>query len=238
MFSFLFKPKKECFICYSTGKTEQEELLESFYNAKTMNYPLISMCDAYGCKCINNYAHNKCLLNVNKCPTCRKETKPKLYITTKYDYFLKYLLNYLKKNNSNIVKLNMFMVYSLIFGLLLLGFCALYEKEIKKSNILPKKSFINLCFSITIVSLIFIPLYIFTVFNDYLKKYWLYNENTKKYDVFNNEPCDEPYDNVVQLQTVILQQQRQIAQQRERITQLSQYFGPNLPPSLHNDNRL
>jgi len=195
MFSFLFKPKKECFICYSTGKTKQEELLESFYNAKTMNYPLISMCDAYGCKCINNYAHNKCLLNVNKCPTCRKETKPKLYIKTKYDYFLKYLLNYLKKNNSNIVKLNRFMVYSLIFGLLLLGFCALYEKEIKKSNILPKKSFIKLCFSITIVSLIFIPLYIFTVFNDYLKKYWLYNENTKKYDVFNNEP----YDNVVQL---------------------------------------
>ncbi len=142
------------------------------------------------------------------------------------------------------------MVYSLIFGLLfgilLLGFCALYEKEIKKSNILQKKSFIDLCFSITIVSLIIIPLYILTDFNDYLKKYWLYNENTKKYDVFNNEPCDEPYDNVVQLQTVILQQRSQIfrreiliAQQRERITQLSQYFGPNLPPDpFHNDNRL
>ena len=239
MFSFLFKPKKECLICYSTGKTEQEELLESFYNAKTMNYPLISMCDAYGCKCINNYAHNKCLLNVNKCPTCRKEIKPKLYITTKYDFYLKYLLNYLKKDTSKIVILNWHMIYSSIFGLLLLGLCALYEKEIKKSDILPAKSFINLCFSITIVSLIFIPLYFLIIFNDYLKKYWLYNENTKKYDVFNNEPCDEPYDNIVQLQTIILQQRSQIfrreiliAQQKERITQLTQHIlqsGLNLP---------
>ena len=245
MFSFLFKPKEECFICYSTGKTKQEELLESFYNAKTMNYPLISMCNAYGCKCINNYAHNKCLLNVNKCPTCRKEIKPKLYITTKYDFYLKYLLNYLKKDTLKIVILNWHMIYSSIFGLLLLGLCALYEKEIKMYKLLPAKSFINLCFSTIIVSLIFIPLYFLIIFNDYLKKYWLYNENSKKYDVFNNEPCDEPYDNVVQLQTVILQQRSQIirrdyliAQQRERITQLSQYFGPNLPPSLHNDNRL
>lgn len=116
MFSFLFKANKECFICYSTGKTEQEELLESFYNVKTMNYPLISMCDAYGCKCINNYAHNKCLLNVNKCPTCRKEIKPKLYITTKYDFYLKYLLNYLRKDTSKIVILNWHMLYILIFG--------------------------------------------------------------------------------------------------------------------------
>ena len=43
MFSFLFKPKKECFICYSTGKTEKEELYDIIYFNKTMNYPLISM---------------------------------------------------------------------------------------------------------------------------------------------------------------------------------------------------
>ena len=34
MFSFLFKPKKECFICYSTGKTKQEEFNEFIYNMK------------------------------------------------------------------------------------------------------------------------------------------------------------------------------------------------------------
>ena len=50
MFSFLFKPKKECFICYSTGKTEKEEFDEIIYHIKTMNYPLISMDKAYGCK--------------------------------------------------------------------------------------------------------------------------------------------------------------------------------------------
>ena len=246
MFSFLFKPKKECFICYSTGKTKEDEFNEFLYNIKGMEYPLISMNDAYDCNCINNYAHNKCLLNINKCPTCRKVAKPNLYIKTKYDFYLKYLLNYLKKDTLKIVILNWHMIYSSIFGLLLLGLCALYEKEIKMYKLLPAKSFINLCFSTIIVSLIFIPLYFLIIFNDYLKKYWLYNENTKKYEVFNNEPCDEPYDNVVQLQTVILQQRSQIfrrenliAQQRERITQLSQYFDSNLPPyPLHNDNRL
>ena len=246
MFSFLFKPKKECFICYSTGKTKEDEFNEFLYNIKGMEYPLISMNDAYDCNCINNYAHNKCLLNINKCPTCRKVAKPNLYIKTKYDYFLKYLLNWLKKDILNMTKLNWFMYCCLTFGMLVLSICALFEKEIKECNIVLLKSFINLCFSTIIVSLIFIPLYFLIIFNDYLKKYWLYNENTKKYEVFNNEPCDEPYDNVVQLQTVILQQRSQIfrrenliAQQRERITQLSQYFDSNLPPyPLHNDNRL
>lgn len=184
MFSFLFKTKEECFICYSTGKTEKEELDEIIYNSKTMNYPLISMNKAYGCNCVNNYAHNKCLLNIDKCPTCRKVTTPKLYITTKYDYYQQFLLNWLKKDTSNISKLNWHMFYCLIFGLLILGICALFETKLKESKILHKIPFVNLCFSICVVSLIFIPLYILTIFNDYLKKYWLYNENTKKYDVF------------------------------------------------------
>lgn len=187
IFSFLFKPKKECFICYSTGKTKEDEFNEFVYNIKGMEYPLISMNDTYDCKCINNYAHNKCLLNINKCPTCRKEMKPNLYIKTKYDYFLKYLLNWLKKDILNMTKLNWFMYCCLTFGMLVLSICALFEKEIKESNIVPKKSFRSLCLSNCIVSLIFIPLYILIIFNDYLKKYWLYNKNTKKYDVFNNE---------------------------------------------------
>jgi hypothetical protein len=182
-----FRKEKECVICYSTGKTNKEELDEITYFYKTTNYPFISMDKVYGCKCINNYSHNKCLLNINKCPTCRKVSKAKLYITTKYDYYLQYLLNWLKKDISNIIKLNWCMFYCLAIGMLILSICALFEKEIKDCNILPKKSFINLCLSIFIVSLIFIPLYILTIFNDYLKKYWLYNENTKKYDVFNNE---------------------------------------------------
>jgi len=184
MFSVLFKPKNECFICYSTGKTEKEELDEIIYHHKTMNYPLISMNKAYGCKCKNYYAHNKCLLNIDICPTCRKVSTPKLYITTRYDYYLPFLLNWLKKDTSNISKLNWNMIYCLISGMLILGISALFETKLKESKILQGGSVVNLCFSICIVSLIYIPLYIFTIFNDYLKKYWLYNENTKKYDVF------------------------------------------------------
>ena len=185
MFSVLFKPKNECFICYSTGKTEKEELDEIIYHHKTMNYPLISMNKAYGCKCKNYYAHNKCLLNIDKCPTCRKEVvNPKLYITTIYDYYLPFLLNWLKKDKLNIFKLNKYMIYCLISGIFILYICSLFETELKESKILQKRPFLNLCFSICVVSLIYIPLYIFTIFNDYLKKYWLYNKNTKKYDVF------------------------------------------------------
>ena len=250
MFSFLFKPKKECFICYSTGKTKEDEFNEFIYNIKGMEYPLISMNDAYDCKCINNYAHNKCLLNINKCPTCRKVAKPNLYIKTKYDYFLKYLLNWLKKDILNMTKLNWFMYCCLTFGMLVLSICALFEKEIKECNIVPKKSFISLCLSICIVSLIFITLYILIISNDYLKKYWLYNKNTKKYDVFNNEPCDESsenVDNIVQLNIIILRQRRQIlyrenfiGHQRERIIQLSQHIlqsGGNIPVPLYDNNR-
>jgi len=244
MFSFLFKPKKECFICYSTGKTEKEELYDIIYFNKTMNYPLISMDKAFECKCINKYAHNKCLLNIDKCPTCRKVAKPKLYITTRYDYFLNFLLNWLKKDISNMTKLNWYMFYCLIFGMLILGICALFEKEIK-NKILSKNSLINLCFSICVVSLIFIPVYMLTIFNDYLKKYWLYD--SKKYLVFDNEHENNSYDEVVQLRTIIIQQRRQIlyrenfiAHQRERITQLTQHIlqsGGNLPVPLYDNNR-
>ncbi len=247
MFKFLFKPKKECFICYSTGKTKEDEFNEFLYLYKGMDYPLISMNDAFGCKCITNYAHNICLLTINKCPTCRKVAKPKLYITTRYDYYFKYLLNWLKKDILNMTKLNWFMFCCLTFGILVLSICALFEKEIKECNIVPKKSFRSLCLSICIVSLIFIPLDILIIFNDYLKKYWLYNKNTKKYDVFNNEPCDESSDNVVMLRLIISQQERQIlyrqnfiGHQRERITQLSQHIlqsGGNIPVPLYDNNR-
>lgn len=126
-------------------------------------------------------------------------------------------------------KLNWFMYCCLTFGMLLLSICALFEKEIKECNIVPKKSFISFILPICIVSLIFIPMYILIISNDYLKKYWLYNKNTKKYDVFNNEPCDESsenVDNIVQLNIIILRQGRQIlyrenfiGHQRERIIQ-------------------
>ena len=43
----------------------------------------------------------------------------------------------------------------------------------------------NMCFAIFVGFSYGFALYILSVFNDYLTKYWLYNKNTRKYDVFN-----------------------------------------------------
>lgn len=96
MFSKFFCKKKEeeCLICYSNdGKSDQEKCMEMFFNQKHfLNYPLIPISYAFNCNCKNKYAHNKCLFNIKKCPTCRKIVhKPNLYIKTKYDYYLKFI---------------------------------------------------------------------------------------------------------------------------------------------------
>jgi hypothetical protein len=184
----------ECFICCSDhGKSDKEMLFEyqtinyPLISLVTTNYPLISLGSAYGCKCNTSYAHNKCLLTIKKCPTCRKVSNPNLYVKTRYDYYLKYLLVWLKKDQLNVYKLYWYMIYCVIFGILLLGIYVMYENKIKERNIIPKKSFTNLCCSLSVILLTHIPFYVLIIFNDYLRKYWLYNPNTKKYDVFNNE---------------------------------------------------
>jgi len=175
----------ECFICFSTsGKTDDEISFEQIFNQKTMNYPLLSMAYAYNCKCINNYAHNKCLININKCPTCRKEAEPNLYIYTRYDYYFSFLLDWLKKDISNIEKLNRYILSYLIF---ICGFLFLCSKNQKMINtIIPPKSNISLCFAIIISSSFCIALYLFVVFSDYIQKYWLYNKTEKRCYAFKN----------------------------------------------------
>ena len=49
---------KECFICCSDLSSDEQ------FNKFT--YPLLSMSEAFDCDCLNNYAHNKCLININK----------------------------------------------------------------------------------------------------------------------------------------------------------------------------
>jgi hypothetical protein len=192
IFNF-FKPKKnhpieiiECFICCSEhGKSEKELLLEAklYPTNKTINYPLLSLAEAYDCECHTSYAHNKCLITINKCPTCRKISKPNLYVITRYDYYLKFLLRWLKKDPSNISKLNWYMIYYLIFILSSLTIID-YNPDIT-DKIIPHESNISIVFSILVASTIALAIFILSIFNDYLKKYWLYNPNTKKYDVFN-----------------------------------------------------
>ena len=66
---------------------------------------------------------------------------------------------------------------------------------------------IPLCLCITIGILFCVPIYILTIFNDYIKKYWLYNKKNNTFAVFNNGPKN---DTVIQLRTNILRLEMQV----------------------------
>jgi len=189
LWSFCCREQRECFICYSsTGKSELELLHEEIYGNKTMNYPLLSMSHVYKCNCINNYAHNRCVLHINKCPLCRKESKPNLYINTQYEYYFKYILKWIKKDISHIEKLDWYMIYYLIFTCGLIYIFS-ERQDVKCSN----NKIIGIIFSrskvypylSTFFCLLFICiLFMYATLNDYLVKYWLYDENKKKFNIF------------------------------------------------------
>jgi hypothetical protein len=171
--------EKECFICCTIdGKSNAEQQFEMMYNQKTMNYPLISLNKAYDCNCRNLHAHNKCLLSINKCPTCRKTVlKPNLYVKTKYDYYLWFLLDWIKKDNLRIDKIK----WSAVIGQITLCvflYIAGRNKEALDA-IIPPKSHIALCFAIVIGCLHFVFVYTFVVLGDYFNKYCLYDSKTK-----------------------------------------------------------
>ena len=179
---FCHREDKECFICYSDdGKTDAENLYEMMFNAKSMAYPLISMADAYNCQCFNKYTHNKCIIGITKCPTCQKQVnKPNLYIKTKYDYYCPWLINWLKKDTNNLSSFNWFMLNIFMVVFSILAVCAFYEDTIK--TVIPPRFKISLLFAVIITIGLYIPIFVFTAFNDYITKYWLYNKHTKHYD--------------------------------------------------------
>ena len=182
MFYKLFWSRpEECFICCSVdGKTDTEKQFEMMYNQKYVNYPLLALSEAYNCKCQNSYAHNKCLLNIIKCPTCRKVvSKPNIYVKTSYDYWLWFLLNWIKKDISRIEKMKW---CSTIYMTIMCLFLYSIDKNIGKEpfeTIIPPKSIISLRFATVIGVFYFLSIYTF-ILEDYFKKYWLYNPKTKK----------------------------------------------------------
>ena len=161
------------------------------------------MSNAYNCECNGNYAHNKCLLGVEKCPTCRKVSKPKLYIFTGYDRYLWFLLDWLKRDISNFKKLNLYMIYILLFTTCLLFILDRNKESI--NHIMPPKSSLSLCFAIVIGTSYGGALYIIIVFNDYIMKYWLYNLKTNRYDVFTTR-----LDNTLYQQEIFRIQRRRL----------------------------
>lgn len=164
----------ECFICCSSdGKTEQEMLMEYFSNKKTHGYPLIKLSNVYNCKCSNTQAHNKCLLNINKCPTCRKNSqKPNLYVTTKYDYYFYWLFNLLQSKPKIIKQIK---TIATLIIVLMIVFVILVDKKIITPTI--TNTIVN---TIVLVTLLLVQIIggIVIVMEDYFKKYWLYDDKT------------------------------------------------------------
>ena len=80
--------EEECFICCSkSGKTDQERLLDNMHHSR-MWYPLVPLSYAYGCRCTTSWVHNRCLLGVYKCPTCRKQAIPRLRIKGQLEHYV------------------------------------------------------------------------------------------------------------------------------------------------------
>ena len=165
----MFCFKKECIICYTeSGKTEIEIFEEQFGHICSMYYPLVQLKNVYDCNC-KELVHNKCLINIKKCPTCRKYSdKPNLYVKSFYDIIFYFYFQWLKKDIRRIeqIKYITFISVLLIFFILWL----LNENLI----IIDKNSKTNLFLPIIVMILYFLATYS-VILNDYFKKYWLYN---------------------------------------------------------------
>lgn len=163
----------ECFICCSkSDKTDQDKLIELCAKRKKFAYPVITLSDAYGCKCNSMHAHNKCLLNINKCPSCRKVVlKPNLYVRTQLDFYLYYLFAIIK-SNPKIIECAKYFGTGLM--ILLITIYILIDKNIINVNDT------NIKFHISIGILLFISLFVgfILALEDYFVKYWLYNKQT------------------------------------------------------------
>lgn len=159
--------ENECFICYSkSGKTIQEKMLDNIHHER-LSYPLITLSHAYNCHCGTMWAHNRCLMGIYKCPSCRKYVyKPNLCVTTNVDKYLN--LKWIKKYQSNFKYIQQFIAFTMIA---IIGVILIIDKLNKVKNIY-------------ILSLLTIPLLFGSVIlhiSEYAEKYWLYNDKTKSF---------------------------------------------------------
>lgn len=164
----------ECFICCDIdGKSSDEKALEIFANRKYHSYPLVKLSEVYGCECKGLLAHNKCLLGIKKCPTCRKfSPKPNLYVRTFYDDIFGWIFKSIK-SNPTLIKTFKHMAFTyviLMFGCYFL----LYNKIIVVQSILYTSIAFMIILSIQLVGGICF------IMEDYFVKYWLYDKKTNK----------------------------------------------------------
>lgn len=164
---------QECFICYSNGKTPDEEIREIFIKKRGLNYPLVSLSHAYNCNCVGLFAHNKCLLKINKCPTCRKFiSKPNLYVETLFDYLFGLIFAIVKKNPIVIFYIKNICTITSIGTFIL---CYLIENNYCQIE----KKIIEIIICKLLIIINFLGGFIF-IMKDYFTKYWLYDESDIK----------------------------------------------------------
>ncbi len=157
--------ENECFICCSkSGKTTHEKLLDNVYH-KRLRYPLISLSYAYECNCKTMWAHNRCLIGITKCPTCRKNiNKPRLCVRGNIENFL--YLGWIRKNPTKFKKIEYISVL-IMFIIFVLNYLN-EQKYIVITNNYILLSFISISLMCSVI------LYI----GDYIEKYWLYNNKS------------------------------------------------------------
>jgi len=174
----------ECFICCTTtGKSDYEN--NFIYNLFSLSYPLFPLSYYYKCKCNTMYSHNKCLINIKKCPSCRKKNvHPNLCILPDYDKYFILQHPFKKKCLYFIIhfqkKLYNFFYNCLYFLFLFIGvFSFVYGTFSIISSVKISYKY-SLYFYISNIYLLFCTFFLFITqyyFNQYITKWWLYNKN-------------------------------------------------------------
>lgn len=131
-----------------------------------LDYPLISIANAFDCDCdCNIKAHNKCLLNMHKCPTCDKiAIESKLYVETKYDYIFERIFKLVKKNPQLINLMEKICALVSIIALVQYFIFGQTGNNSKKNMILYTFIFVKIIKGFS------------NLMKNYFIKYWLYDE--------------------------------------------------------------
>jgi hypothetical protein len=110
------------------------------------------------------------LLNINKCPTCRKRVgKPNLYVKTRYDYVFGTNIFKIIKSNPKIIG----SIKTICAGIVVLSLGIFFMID-KKYIGVENNYKANILFGILILIQLFSGIVL--AMEDYFKKYWLYDE--------------------------------------------------------------
>lgn len=158
----------ECFICCTkSGKSREERLFDNIYH-KGIRYPIIPLCYAYDCRCSGTFAHNKCLLTINKCPTCRKlVTKPRLVVRKAFESYVNLQWIY-----NNPLTFQYFTCFNM--GVMTMIFLFVFLNEQKVITI--ENNYV--LFGLVMIQLL---TGVILTLNDYTYKYWLYDKKSNTF---------------------------------------------------------